>query len=189
VTEQEEEIEAVTVEEDGTSPWSRMTFGEELLKETGEELDLDNIEEGNLYQQIQKMKVSQKIKLALIGGTSARALLIRDSNKMVATAVMKSPRITDKEIETISRSRSVCDDVIRMIATNREWSKSYTVKMNLVQNPKTPQSEAMRFLNYLRDKDLRDLSKSRNVPNTVATQAKRLLARKEEKAKPGQKKH
>jgi hypothetical protein len=188
---EEEEISAVTIEElGGESPWARMTFDEELLKDHKVETE-EEIEEleTNLYKRIQNMKVSQKIKLALMGGASARSILIKDANKMVSTAVLKSPRITQNEIEGISRSRSVNEDVIRLISGSREWTKSYQVKINLVSNPKTPVQESFRFLNFLRDKDLRDLSRSRNVPNQVSTQAKRLLQRKEQKGKPGAAKH
>jgi hypothetical protein len=187
---EEEEISAVTIEELADSPWAHMSFDDELLKDHKVETD-EEIEEleTNLYKKIQNMKVSQKIKLALMGGSSARSILIKDANKMVSTAVLKSPRLTQNEIETVSRSRSVNEDVIRIIAGSRDWTKSYQIKLNLVQNPKTPQQDAFRFLNFLRDKDLRDLSRSRNVPSNVTGQAKRVLSRKEQKGKPGAAKH
>jgi len=180
----EDEISAVTME--GESAWAKMTFDGDLLKDHKVENEEEEEEvEQSLYKKVQNMKVSEKIKLALMGGSQARSLLIKDANKMVSQAVLKSPRITDSEIEGISRSRSASDDVIRTIAGNRDWTKTYQVKLNLVNNPKTPLPEAMRFMNFLRDKDLRDLARSRNVPSNVATQAKRILQRKETKAKPG----
>jgi len=186
----DDELGAVTMDEGEESPWAAMTFSDDLLKDHETETEEEEEEvEKSLYKQIQDMKISEKIKLALRGGGSARALLIKDSNKLVAAAVLKSPRITDSEIESISKSRGVAEDVIRAVASSREWTRSYGIKMNLVQNPKTPTPDAMRFLNFLRDKDLRDISRSKNVPNNIAAQAKRLLARKEEKARPGGKKH
>lgn len=181
----EEEVATVTEDEAELSPWARMTFDHDLLRDHDVKSEEEEQEvETNLYRKVSNMKVAEKIKLALMGGKQARDLLIRDSNKIVATAVLKSPRITENEIENISRSRSVSDEVIRIIANNREWTRNYHVKLNLVQNPKTPMSEVMRFMNYLRDKDLADLSRSRNVSSQVAAQAKRMIARKEEKAKP-----
>jgi len=181
----EEELGAVTIEE---SPWTAMTFDEDLLTDHKPETDEEEeVVEKNLTRKIMDMKVSEKIKLALTGGKQARSILIKDSNKMVSSSVLKSPRITESEIETISRSKSVSDEVIRMISSNREWTRSYQVKLNLVSNPKTPLPESMRFMNHLRDKDLRDLARSRNIPSQVATQAKRLLQRKELKARPGAK--
>jgi len=182
---EDEEVAAVT---DAASAWSRMTFDQDLLTDHKTETEEEEEDlETNLYKKIGSMPVSKKIKLALMGGAQARSILIKDSNKMVSASVLKSPRITESEIEGISRSKAVSDELIRMISGNREWTKSYQVKLNLVQNPKCPLSESMRLMNHLRDKDLRDLARSRNIPSQVAAQAKRLLARKEEKSKPGAK--
>jgi hypothetical protein len=183
----EEEVGAVTSGEE--SPWARMTFDADLLRDHQalSEEELAEIE-NNLYKKVQNMKVSEKIKLAIMGGANARGLLIKDANKMVSCSVLKSPRITENEVEGFSRSRSVSDEVIRIIANSREWTRNYQIKINLAVNPKTPQSDAMRFLNYLRDKDLRDIARSKNVPGSVAGQAKRIIQRKDEKSKPGAKK-
>jgi hypothetical protein len=188
VTEDEDDISAVTIDDEGASAWAKMTFDSDLLKDHHTETDEEEEElEINLHKKIQKMKVSEKIKLALMGGSAARSMLIKDTNKMVSTAAMKNPRITDSEIEGYSRSRSLNDDVIRMIAGSREWTRSYSVKLNLVHNPKCPLPDAMRFMNFLRDKDIRELSRSKSVSSQVATQAKRMLQRKEQKGKPGAK--
>ena len=90
----------------------------------------------NLYAAIQSMTVMQKIKLARLGGKDARGLLIRDRNKVVSTAVIMSPRITETEIIAIAQSRSVADDVLRLIANNRDWTRAYQVKLALTTNPK-----------------------------------------------------
>lgn len=182
----EGEIAAVTIAEgEGyESGWASMTFHEDLLKEKAYASEQEQEEDSrNLYAKIRDMSVAQKVKLAMMGNSSARALLIRDTNKVVATAVIKSPRITDGEVEAISRSRAVSDEIIRYIANNKDWTKNYQVKLNLVNNAKTPLSEALKFLNHLRDKDLRDLSRSRNVPNQVATAARRLMQKREEAEK------
>lgn len=179
----EDEVAAVTVDEE--SPWAKMTFDDDLLKDHKLENKEEEEEvEKNLFKRIQTMKVSQKIKLALTGGSEARKLLIKDANKLVSSSVLKSPRITDGEIDTISKSKSLSEEVIRKIANSKEWTKSYSVKMNLVTNPKTSLPDAMRFMNFLRDKDIRDISRSKNVPTQIAAQAKRIMRRKEDKAKP-----
>jgi len=188
VTEDEDDISAVTIDDEGASAWAKMTFDSDLLKDHEVEDEEEEQElETNLNKKIQNMKISEKIKLALMGGSAARSILIKDSNKMVSVAAMKNPRITDSEIEGYSRSRSLTDDVIRMIAGSREWTRSYSVKLNLVQNPKCPLPDAMRFMNFLRDKNLRELARSKNVPSQISTQAKRMLQRKEQKGKPGAK--
>jgi len=181
-----EEIGAVTIQEgEGVeSGWASMSFHDDLLKDKLYANEQEEEEEArNLYARINKMGVSEKVKLAMMGNKEARGLLIRDSNKVVATAVIRSARITDGEIETISKSRSVSDEIIRIIANNKDWTKNYQVKLNLVNNSKTPMSETLKFINHLRDKELRDLARSRNVPNQVCTSARRLMQKREEASK------
>ncbi|MCL4558647.1 MAG: hypothetical protein M1491_08490 [Deltaproteobacteria bacterium] len=127
-----------------------------------------------LYQRIQKMTVSQKIKLALLGNKEARTILLRDSNRVVVESVMKSPRITDGEILGIANSRNVSEDIIRMIAGNREWQKSYRVRQALAGNSKTPVPIALRLLETISKQDLKNLSNSKNVSSVVASAAKRM---------------
>ena len=88
-------------------------------------------------------------------------------------AVVKSPKIQLSEIESITQSRHVCDDVLRQIARTKAWMKSYKVKLNLVNNSKTPVPVAMKLIPQLRELDLRKLAKSKNVPAAIATQARR----------------
>ena len=124
------------------------------------------------------MSVFQKIKLARVGNKEARGLLIRDRNKVVSTSVLASPKLTDTEVVGFSQSRGLSDDILRIIARNREWTKNYKVKHALATNPKCPQPVAIRFLAYLQDKDLRRIMKSRDVSAAIATQARRLLDKK-----------
>jgi len=151
-------------------------FDTALLEEHEEELSEED--RGSLYQRIGTMSVMQKIKLARMGNKEARGLLIRDKNKIVATAAIRSPRINDSEIASYAKSRNLCDDVIRVIASNREWTRSYQVKMGLATNPKCPPPTAMKFVNHLQDRDLRFLMKSKDVPSAVSNHARRLLAKK-----------
>jgi len=158
----------------------------ECIKEVPEELsqiprpgelpqwELSEAEYQSLYHQILEMGVAEKIKLALMGNQEARNILVRDPNKLVAVAVVKSPKIQDKEIDSISKSRSVHDDVLRYISGTKELVKLYSVKFNLAGNPKTPVPIALKLLSHLRELDLRKSAKSKDVPQVVATHARRL---------------
>lgn len=146
----------------------------ELIVEEQEE-KLDEGTKLTLYQRIQRMTVSQKIKLALLGNKEARSVLLRDSNRIVVESVIKSPRITDGEIISITNSRNISEDILRMIAANREWQKNYRIRQALVSNPKTPVPIALKLLETLSKQDLKILSKSKNVSTVVATTAKRLV--------------
>jgi hypothetical protein len=101
--------------------------------------------------------------------------LIRDSNRLVAMSVVRSPAITDGEILAAAANRAVSDDVIRFIANSREHTKDYAVKQALVNNPKCPLASSLRLLNFLRPDDLKGVSRSRNIPGALATAAKKLL--------------
>lgn len=133
---------------------------------------------GNLFATVQKMNVMQKIKIARSGGKEARSLLVKDRNKVVAISVMANPKMTDTEVVAIAQSRGVSDEILRLITVNREWTKSYQVKLALATNPKSPQSIATKFLNYLQDKDLKIIMKSKDVPSAVSVHARRILTKK-----------
>lgn len=143
--------------------------------------DTQTMEEGkrlNLTQRIMKMSISQKIKLATLGNKEARGILIRDSNKLVAVAVIRSPRLTDGEVLTAANNRAINDDVLRIIYNNREWVKKYPIKLALVKNPKTPLAISMKFLATLRESEVKDLARNKNVPSGVQASAKKMMDKK-----------
>ncbi len=151
----------------------------ELLEETDQTEGEPSEERAKtLYALIQDMKVVDKVKLARFGNGEARGLLVRDRNRIVCTAVVRSPKIKENEIITIAKSRNVADEVLRLLSNMRTWTSSYPVQLALVSNPKTPLPSAIKFLNYLTDRDLRTIMRSREVPGPISTQARRILARK-----------
>jgi hypothetical protein len=103
---------------------------------------------------------------------------VRDRNKIVAIAAVSSPKITEQELLSIAQSRAVGEEVIRVICRNKEALRNYQMKVALATNPKTPQATAMKFINYLQDKELQKLMKSKDVPTVIATHARRILTRK-----------
>jgi hypothetical protein len=148
-----------------------------LASESDQKIE-DEVEEGGLFAALQSMSVMQKIKLARAGGKEARTLLIRDRNKIVSTAVITSPKMTDSEAVTIAQNRSTSEEILRIIANNRDWTKNYQIKHALATNPKTPQPMAIKFLNYLQDRELKAIMKSKNVAAAIATHARRVLNKK-----------
>jgi hypothetical protein len=152
-------------------------FAQELVQENDSD-DLDDTDNSNLYSLVQSMSVMQKIKLARMGNKEARGLLIRDRNKIVALSAISSPKMTIQEVSTIAKARNVSDEVLRVIARNREWTRDYQVKCGLATNPKSPRTEAMKFVNYLQDRELKNLMRSKDVPTAIATHARRILMKK-----------
>jgi hypothetical protein len=151
---------------------------EEDAPAESEAVDEDTEEFQSKYKLSMQLGISEKIKFALTGDKEWRTILIRDSNKLVSSAVIKNPRITDAEILTISKSKIQNEEVIRLICMNKEWLKLYPIRKALVENSKTPLTKALRFLSSLTVKDLNALAKSRNVPTVISTQSRRLLLAK-----------
>jgi hypothetical protein len=125
-----------------------------------------------------KLTVPMKIRLATLGDAFERAKRIRDPIRMVAIAAIKAPGVTDIEAARYAGNQALAEDVIRFIAANRNWTKLYGVKVSLCRNPKAPIAETARFLPFLRQKDLQNLSKSKGVPSAVAAQARKMLAQR-----------
>jgi hypothetical protein len=128
----------------------------------------------SVLEQLQSMSVPQKIQAAIKGDREVRGILIRDSNKQVCTAVVKSPRITDAEVEFYANLRNVQTDVLRLIAANREWTKSYKVIHNLIKNPRTPIAQTTRLIHRLNKRDIRNLQRDRGIPEALRTMARKL---------------
>jgi hypothetical protein len=124
------------------------------------------------------MTISQRIRRAMLGTASERLLLVRDSNRLVSQAAIKSPSIQENEVVRISASRSVGEDVLRIIALDREWTRSHQIKINLVQNPRTPFAFVAKLIPHLREHELKAIAKSKNVSGSVSQAAKQQLARK-----------
>jgi hypothetical protein len=143
-----------------------------------DEPDKAAVVEKNLLQRLQEMTVAERIKLALRGNRETRMILIRDSNRMIRRFVLQNPRVGDEEVIAIAKNRSADDELLRIIAESRDWTKNYQVRLSLVTNPKTPLVLSLRFLSSLQERDVRMLAKSKNVSATVANAAKRIVLQK-----------
>jgi hypothetical protein len=125
---------------------------------------------------ITKLSIPAKIRLATLGNAFARATLIRDTNRQVAVAAAKSPGLTDNEVVKYSGNRGLSDEVIRIFASDKTWTRHYQIKQNLILNPKCPLALSMRMLPFLHEKDIQKIAKSKGIPNALATQAAKLAA-------------
>ena len=127
----------------------------------------------SVTQKIASLSVAQRMSLAMKGSREERAILIRDPNKLVSTAVLSSPKITESEIESIAKMANVSDEILRIVGNNRGWVKNYNVMLALVRNPKSPVALAMNLMSRLNDKDLRQLSTNRNVAEILRVTARK----------------
>ena len=126
---------------------------------------------------LSSMPVIQRMKLAMRGTREQRSQLIRDSNRLVAAAVLSSPKLTEAEVEAFAKMANLSEDVLRTIAVNRAWVKNYNVVSALTRNPKTPPALAMGFLQRLNERDLKKLAIDRNVSEPVRLAARKFVVK------------
>jgi hypothetical protein len=150
----------------------------ELDADSDAEEMADDLDAVSKYQMVQELSVGDKIKLAMSGDKEWRSLLLKESNKQVSGAVLKNPRITEKEVLILCQNRSANEELIRIILLNREWLKNYSIRLALTMHPRTPLNQAIRFLSTLSEKDLRKLSKSRNISSALTNSCRRILMAK-----------
>ncbi|MGA7613991.1 MAG: hypothetical protein WBX15_02315 [Thermoanaerobaculia bacterium] len=138
-------------------------------------------EDETVWVRILNMNVSEKVQCAFKGDRTERSILVREHNKLVCSAVIRSPKVTESEIEAFAAMRSVEDEVLRLISANRDWVRKYPIMINLVRNPKTPIGVVLPLINRLTLKDLKSLSGDRNVSETVRTSARKLWGARSQK--------
>jgi hypothetical protein len=131
--------------------------------------------QAELIKKISSLSVREKIRYALFGTREIRTIMVRDTNKEVARSVLRSPKLTENEVEGISAMRGVAEEILTEIGNSKEWIRSYVVVHNLVRNPKTPPAISQRLLFRIRTKDLTLLARDRNIPEAVRHNATRAL--------------
>jgi hypothetical protein len=135
----------------------------------------DPEDEQSAFERLSAMTVAQRMTRAMKGTREERAILIRDPNKIVAVAVLSSPKVSDTEVEGFARMTNVSEEILRIIAHTRAWIKNYGVVLALVKNAKTPVALSMNLLPRLNDRDLRQLSTDRNVPDVLRVTARKKI--------------
>jgi hypothetical protein len=148
---------------------------ETRLADAAAEAEPDPVRRQTLLQQISRMTVSQRVQFAMKGASDARRTLIRDANKVVQRAVLQSPRLTEQEVEAFASMPNLTDEILRLIATNRNFRKNYVVVRNLMNNPKTPIDVSLHMLPILNAADLKRLSMNKNIPETLRSTAQKLM--------------
>jgi hypothetical protein len=152
-------------------------FANEFVEEKAEDFTTDR-ERQDMEKALRALPVGQRVRLAYLGNRQVRQILIRDNNKMVAVAVIRSGRCGDAEITMITSNRNIHDDVLREVAQNREWMRKYPVRVALVNNPKTPVGTAVALVGSLQVQDLAELARNHNVSSVVTVMAQRLHQQK-----------
>lgn len=138
---------------------------------------------GSVLQKIAKLDVKGRIQLAMKGNKEERSILVRDGTKIVALAVLDSPKITDGEVEKFANQKNVLESLLRAIPMKRRFAKNYAIVRNLVANPRTPLDVSLGLIKNLLVQDLRNLSGNKEVSETVRKLALRMFKQKLEPGK------
>ncbi|TDI13586.1 MAG: hypothetical protein E2P04_02990 [Acidobacteria bacterium] len=139
------------------------------------EEDAEDEKDKPVLFRILEMTTAEKIKLAFLGSKEERNILLRDSNRVVAASVLKSPRVNEKEVEAYANMRSLSEELIMMIFNKRDWIRNYQVMMGVLRHPKSPPRIILALLPRVQDRDLTLLSKDRNLPEMTRQQVRRNL--------------
>lgn len=162
---------------------------EEALIDTSQlEAELDGATTEQKTQTFQErlatMTVPEKVKCATKGTREMRAILIRDPNRMVASAVLSCPKVNDAEVESFAKMGNVSEDILRTIANSRAWTKNYSVVLALVKNSKTPVAISLNLMQRLTPADVKKLASDRNVPEPLRLAARKRNVKNQSGGKP-----
>jgi hypothetical protein len=135
----------------------------------------------SIFSQILLMSVSEKVQLAFKGGKTERMILVRDHNKLVCGAVMRNPRMSEMEVESIAGMRNIEDEVLRLISMKREWISKYNIVVVLARNPKCPVGVVVSLINRLTLRDLKSLKDDKGVSETVRALTRKLYIQRSTK--------
>lgn len=163
----------------GFTPGGEVEDGEAPLIDTAEpeeEASPGGVDEESVTKRVTSLGVMERMKLATRGTREQRAVLVRDPNRLVAAAVLSSPKLTESEVEQFAKMANVAEDILRVIGTNRAWTKNYGVVAGLVRNPKTPLAISMTLLQRVNDRDVKMLAIDRNVPEPLRIAARKRAA-------------
>lgn len=172
---QQQEAEEAEAEEEGEEPSDEevRTAIETARAEPGGG-EHDEEQTGLNEMQIRTLPVPVRLKLTRGASRSLRSILVRDPNPQVAVSVLKSNPMSEQEIEVLCHNRSICEEVLEEIGRRRDWVRKPPIVYALIQNPRTPPPIAIRFIPRLSVRELRELSRNRNVPEVVRSRAKSL---------------
>ncbi len=158
------------------------TEDEALVRYLSDE-EREQTEKVNTVQKLYRLNTAEKVITALKGTREERAVLVRDPNRIVAAAVLGSPRLTDSEVEAFAAMKNISNEVLREIANHKEWTRRLAVISNLVHNPRTPIGKALELVPRLSPRDIKSIAMDRNVPEAVRKAAQKFV--KGEDKRPG----
>ncbi len=123
------------------------------------------------YEKILRMGIKDQIMTGMKGTREERQILVNSRKRLVYKAVLASPKLTNMEVERYASSRSVAEEVLRIIASKHSWLRLYPVVLALVLNPKTPVQVGLKLLPKLNPRDQLKVSRDRNIHMAIRRRA------------------
>jgi hypothetical protein len=160
--------------EEPIAPEQPLSEAEAMIRYLSDE-ERAQSEKVSAVQKLYRLNTAEKVITALKGTREERAILVRDPNRIVATAVLGSPKVTDAEIESFAAMKNVSDEILRQIGRHRDWQKRYGVISNLVRNPRTPIAISLGMVSRLNPRDIKSVAVDKNVPEAIRKQAQRFV--------------
>ena len=146
----------------------------DAFADAAEVVEPDKAKRETLLQKLSRMRVVERVQTAIKGNRDERSLLIRDPCRVVQRAVLQSPQLSDREVQTFAGMASLGEEALRMIAANRKYRKNYAIVRALMTNPKSPLEVTLHMLPNIAAQDLKLLMSNKNIPDTLRTAANRL---------------
>jgi hypothetical protein len=144
--------------------------------------ELQDEKKQTIFTRILFMTVSEKVQLAYKGGKTERMILVRDHNRLIASAAVRNPRMSESEVEAIAGMRNIEEEVLRLIGMRRDWMSKYNIALILAKNPKAPIAVVLPIVNRLTLRDLKNLKDDRNVPEIVRVTARKIFILRSQKS-------
>jgi hypothetical protein len=140
---------------------------------------LEGDKKQSMWALLLKMTISEKVQLAFKGDKTVRMILVRDRNRIVASAAIRNPRMSESEVEAIAGMRNVEEEILRIIGNRRDWTSKYPIAVALAKNPKAPIGVVVPLINRLTLRDLKGLKDDKGVSEAVRANARKLFQAKQ----------
>ncbi|MFT4705448.1 MAG: hypothetical protein ACI81R_003159 [Bradymonadia bacterium] len=154
---------------------------DDIRKEIEEDEKEGGTRNKSLQTKLLGMNISGKVRMATLGSAQEREFLVKDNNRLVHMAAATSPKAQLKDVVSWSGNRTIPVGVLEFIANHRRYRRMYNVCVNLVNNPRCPIKHSTRIMPSLVDRDLKALTRNRNVPAVVQRQVKQIIDAKAKK--------
>ena len=105
-----------------------------------------------------------RIERAASAGEKEIARLLHDASAGVIRTLLGNRNITEEDVLVIATRKNLPASLLETIAKDKRWSESYSVRLALARNPKSPLSVSLAIARYLRLFDLEEITRSHFIP-------------------------